>query len=394
MPPAPVSRPMAFGARRKARVLLQASIAAVRAGIRFCITPLPRGQYFALSTRPVILLVKDYAAPHPRAAFLGLLRRLRRHRPHVFYCTSWHVHPGLVEHHLNALRRLERACPGVRITVMGQTMTETDLFAARGVQSLFCNQNAFADERIFRPLPAIEKRFAAIYDAQLAPYKRHTLARKVFSLAMMGYRNPGTTNARYAADTARKFATAHWFNDPTRSPDQWRMTDEDVNLAYNQCGVGLCLSAVEGAMWASIQYLLAGLPVVSTPSEGGRDEFFEAPHVRIVEPTQEAVTEGVAQLCSTGLDPEEVRGRTLARMEEHRQRFLSHVQALFEAAGEPRPFAEEWRQVIHHRLTDLTLVGRGKRRAIEEHNRRILEAVEQGEPHPGSGEATGAQGAE
>jgi len=366
---------------------VQPAVAAAAANFRRFMPPLPRGQYSALSTRPVIFLVMDYAIQHPRAHFLHLLRQLRRHRPHILYSTSWHVPPGRVQHHLAALSRLERACPGVQTTVLAQTALETASFTDRGARSLFCNQNALADERIFRPLPGVEKRFAAIYDAQLARYKRHALAREVSSLALIGYRNPGTADDRYAAATACDFPAAHWFNDPNQSPDQWRFTDDDVNLAYNQCRVGLCLSAAEGPMWASIQYLLAGLPVVSTPSEGGRDEFFEGPHVQIVEPTPGAVAEGVARVAAMNLNPEHIRRRTIEKMSPHRERLLSHVQALFAAAGEPRSFADEWRRVIPHRLVDLTLVGRGQRRSIQEHDRRILASVDQRAPCPGSGEA-------
>jgi hypothetical protein len=163
-------------ARRVGRGLVQQPLTAVRAGVRYCAPYLPRGQYVAFSTRPVILLVKDYAVQHPRTSFLDLLRGLRRHHPHVLYCTSWHVHPGLVDQHLATIRRLERACPGAQVTVLGQTATETALFAARGVATLYCNQNSLADERIFRPLSGMERRFGALYDAQLAPYKRHGLA--------------------------------------------------------------------------------------------------------------------------------------------------------------------------------------------------------------------------
>ena len=43
---------------------------------------------------------------------------------------------------------------------------------------------------------------------------------------------------------------------------------------YNLSKVGLCLSKAEGAMYSSMEYLLCGLPIVSTKSIGGRDEFF------------------------------------------------------------------------------------------------------------------------
>ncbi|WP_164127899.1 glycosyltransferase, partial [Stenotrophomonas maltophilia] len=63
-----------------------------------------------------------------------------------------------------------------------------------------------------------------------------------------------------------------------------RLTPEAVNRVYNQAAVGLCLSAVEGAMCASMEYLMAGLPVVSTPSVGGRDVYFDPDYCIIAEP--------------------------------------------------------------------------------------------------------------
>ena len=59
------------------------------------------------------------------------------------------------------------------------------------------------------------------------------------------------------------------------------MNDEEVNNFLNQCKVGIILSEVEGANYASIQYLLAGLPVVSTKSKGGRDVFFDPYKLKI-----------------------------------------------------------------------------------------------------------------
>lgn len=353
-------------------------IKALRAIIRHATPPLLRGQYTALSFRPLILIVKDYAINHPRAGVLQLLHRLRRHRPHIYYWSSWHVHPGLVDHHLENLRWIEHACPGVRVTVVGQTAAETALFAARGVDTVYCNQNALADERIYRPLPGIMREFDAVYDATLARYKRHALARDLSSLALIGYRNHQTDDAGYANAVLREMSGARWLNDPNARPDAWRFTDGDVNHAYNRCRVGLCLSEIEGAMWVSIQYLLAGLPVVSTPSEGGRDEFFEPPHVRIVDPSPEAVAEGVAQMVRADLPATVIRERTLALMAQHRRRFLAHVQDVFDRAGAPRRFADEWRDVVPHRLVDMTLVGPRRRRAIREHDRRILAGAERG----------------
>lgn len=114
---------------------------------------------------------------------------------------------------------------------------------------------------------------------------------------------------------------AHWFNDPLAT-DYRRMTLAEVNAALNQCRVGICLSEEEGPMFASTQYLLAGLPVVSTKSRGGRDEFFMSDYVRIVDDNAEAVAEGVKEMCHCSVPPEEIRRRTLQKIEIHRDRLF------------------------------------------------------------------------
>ena len=51
------------------------------------------------------------------------------------------------------------------------------------------------------------------------------------------------------------------------------LNTEEVRRILVQSRCGLALSAQEGAMYASGEYLLAGLPVVTTRSRGGRDAF-------------------------------------------------------------------------------------------------------------------------
>jgi glycosyltransferase involved in cell wall biosynthesis len=48
-----------------------------------------------------------------------------------------------------------------------------------------------------------------------------------------------------------------------------------VNQGLARAVVGLCLSTVEGSNYASMEYMLAGLPIVSTPSIGGREVYFD-----------------------------------------------------------------------------------------------------------------------
>jgi len=75
-------------------------------------------------------------------------------------------------------------------------------------------------------------------------------------------------------------------------------------------------------MYASMQYLLAGLPVVSTKSRGGRDEFFAREYVRIVADNQEAVAAGLREMLDCKVPPEEIRRRTLEKSEQHKTRLF------------------------------------------------------------------------
>ena len=81
-----------------------------------------------------------------------------------------------------------------------------------------------------------------------------------------------------------------------------------MNRVYNQAAVGLCLSAVEGAMYSSMEYLMAGLPIVSTPSLGGRDVYFDPDYCLIVEPEPAAIRRAVERLRDRAIPREEIRG--------------------------------------------------------------------------------------
>ena len=107
---------------------------------------------------------------------------------------------------------------------------------------------------------------------------------------------------------------------------------------YNRARVGLILSEKEGACFASMEYLLCGLPVVSTPSIGGRDVFWDDRFVIVCDPTPEAVAGAVQEIKRRNIDPQLVRAATLEKVEEHRnvlRRFLPPEAAGFQCPWEP-----------------------------------------------------------
>src|SRR6516165_5389101 len=101
------------------------------------------------------------------------------------------------------------------------------------------------------------------------------------------------------------------------------------------------------AMRASIEYLFAGLSVVSTPSLGGRDHYFDDEYCIIAEPNPRSVREAVEALITRAVPREYVRARTVARVEVDRARYIAIVQGLIDHARGAAQFADRFRVLIH-----------------------------------------------
>ena len=91
--------------------------------------------------------------------------------------------------------------------------------------------------------------------------------------------------------------------------------------AVQSARVGLCLSDVEGPMRASIEYALLGLPVISTSATGGRVEFMDQTHGRVVPPDADAIARAVAELTRDRTPAEVVTAAALSRLARERARF-------------------------------------------------------------------------
>jgi glycosyltransferase involved in cell wall biosynthesis len=244
--------------------------------------------------------------------------------------------------------------PDHQVLHLCNSQAELDVFREAGMDAILCNQNAFVDERLFQPLAQIEPRYDAIYDAKLVPFKRHELAAEVANLALLHAQFKEPAPDSHAYDVRKAFQDAHWFNDDSVGR-YGLLGPAAINEAYNECKTGLCLSAEEGAMYASVQYLLAGLPVVSTRSGGGRDTLFDPRTTIIVDDNATAVRDGVREMIARNLDPDMVRAVTLERVAEHRERVLTAVQSTYDQHGVARSAQEDWPELFFNKLSRLTL---------------------------------------
>ncbi|MFM6763336.1 MAG: glycosyltransferase [Dolichospermum sp.] len=209
------------------------------------------------------------------------------------------------------------------------SLRQQEVFQEYGLKAVFCNQNSLLDEKIFRPISSISKRFDAVYDAKFSLYKRHYLAKKIDSIGFIYYYDIIEDIDCYQ-EVKRLFPHAYYFNDALSENNTVFIEPHTVNKCLNACKVGLCLSDVEGGMYASMQYLLSGLPVVSTKSKGGRDVFFDEEYTLIVEDDPDAVKEGVDELIRRNISPETIRVKVLEQIKQHRLVLISLIQSIYD----------------------------------------------------------------
>lgn len=246
-----------------------------------------------------------------------------------------------------------RAYPRHKLLVLCNTEAERALLAAEGVRSAHCNHNMLVDERVFDVMPGRAVEFDAVYNARLEPYKRHHLARDVARLALI-YSEFERSAPDYVAAVRAALPQAVFVNEAIAHSTYARpaharaaalinrvlaarryttLTQQTVVDAYNSAATGLCLSEVEGAMYASMEYLLAGLPVVTTPSIGGRDHFFHPDYALSVAPDPAAVRDGVAAMIRRAIPRAQIRAAVLDRVRAERLRFLDVLHGIFVEAG-------------------------------------------------------------
>lgn len=274
--------------------------------------------------------------------------QLAHRRAWFLVSPTWTVEEEHAARELRALAVLHRARnPLHRLIFVCNSPKEAAGLQALGEAAFFYNKTANVPEWIFRPLAGVKVDFDAVYNAQLVPWKRHDLTLEIESCAFLFYRGLPVPDA---ADTEASIIARHraacpghvFINGFDQHNKPVRLSPSKVNRHLNRAHVGLCLSGKEGAMFASVEYLLSGLPVVSTPSIGGRDVYYDEEYCLVVPPDPGSVAEAVHALKARNIPRAHIRERTLRRIETDRARFLGLINAILEESGAERRLAMPW----------------------------------------------------
>lgn len=231
-----------------------------------------------------------------------------------------------------------------KVTWLCNTPAQTAWAQEAGFSSLFCNHNAFINEDVFSPLPGSLKNYDLVINSRPESWKRPWLASGIEKLAVIqgfnhrkeDYYDLNQLNPLYI--------------------NKSRLTASEVNKIYNQSKVGGIFSGSEGACLSSSEYLLAGIPVISTASEGGRDVFYNKFNSFLCDPDPQSVSEGV-KLVIQGIEsnqykPLHIRNMHLAQANGMRVSLAAYLR---DTIGFPWHHAADIiKQLVHQRISLIT----------------------------------------
>ena len=286
---------------------------------------------------PLIMVSYDTDFTKNASVFIEVFSKSHAKTIHVFLQLGWeHETPKNAEPFAQQIKDTLAQCPQLKITVLANSENEVRVLSSLGLHTVFCNQNAFVDESRY-PILKRPKKFDAIYVARLSPFKRHPLAAKIKSLRLIG-------SKAWWSPKEEKYSDEILSNQLKHAKWSRHIDGKNIPAEIAQAHCGLCLSEVEGAMFVSIEYLLCGIPVVSTKSLGGRDVMFPDFAVKTVPDTPEAVAEAVQEFVEHVSEPERVRAAALEKMKVHRETF----RRLLNEAMSPKSFPDS--QPLPHKL--------------------------------------------
>jgi glycosyltransferase involved in cell wall biosynthesis len=233
----------------------------------------------------------------------------------LVYC-GWHLDNNMLYEDSRILNHL--GIDKSRFYILFNSQEEMKTYSEAGFQGELINHNCWLDEDgPMRPMPELlsHRKYNAVYVARHSPFKRHQLASSVDNLCLvMGNQHGSIEVSDLPPHTYRN-----------HSP----LESSEVAEKINQSACGLILSAKEGACFASSEYLLCGIPVVSTPSKGGRDFWYTDYNSLIVSPDPAEVSKAVSYFMNNKRNPRQIRESHVRLAHECRSRFITMLGSIF-----------------------------------------------------------------
>jgi hypothetical protein len=220
--------------------------------------------------------------------------------------------------------------------------TKEDVTTAReaGLNAEYINHNCFLSEKAFFP-KAENKLYDAMLVTRALKLKRVHLAAKVKNLALV-ITDENPTQEGYAP--IPKLDSTVFKSIP----------QNEIHNRFCQSFSGLFLSEQEGACFSSGECLLSGTPVVSTPSQGGREVWYNEDNSIVCDPNEESVKEAVEsakrKVLTGQFNSLKIHGRHVKQGLTFRQTFVDLTQKVFKRFSVDLNAKEYFLDTFRHKM--------------------------------------------
>lgn len=279
---------------------------------------------FFFSTDMTISFFHDSIDLLPKMAAFGVLSE----RTILYFSSSWYVSERRAKRFRQLIHKAQDVIgAGVDIAanMVFMANSPTELSALRKAlpattDVILVNNTCFLNTSIYTILPHARRKWLCAINSKPFPFKRLELSALV----------PDKIFITYMEEAADRYNTPR-ISLPELNPSAIfrNIADHEVATRLNQCQVAAILSEEEGACYANTEYLLCGLPVVSTPSRGGRDVFYDEVTAIICEPDATevalAVRRAADRLERGEITRKAVRQRTLDRIGAFRETLIDSL---------------------------------------------------------------------
>jgi glycosyltransferase involved in cell wall biosynthesis len=298
-----------------------------------------------LISRDPLILWGPTTPPYLAGPGTTLAPYIGNRRAYFLFSPAWtREHEALVRSDIKHISQLRAAWPEHRHVVLCATRAELELFRSVRQPAVLCTANVFVNEHRFTVQPERERDYDALYNGQLVPFKRHELCVGIERLALIYHRWADAESAGYAKRVRAMLPSATFVNE--LDGEHRNLKEPEILEWLSRAHVGLCLSAEEGQNRSTAEYVLSGLPVVSTPNLGGRNGVLHPSYWIEAAADPAAVAAAVQELKARRVDPHAIRAKALELLAPDRERLLQLIRAIYRNEGRAFPEQADWDQVF------------------------------------------------
>jgi hypothetical protein len=193
-------------------------------------------------------------------------------------------------------------------------------------------------------IPHNDRKYTAMMCSKNAKFKRHYLTWGIpnilYTIGADGFPLSVSCDCKKEEDSCQKCI---WNTVPLdfikskkheSSDIAIKLSPKDLRIKMYDSQCGLILSASEGSCYASLEYLLHGLPVISTPSTGGRSNYYDSSNSIICQPSPKSLVRTINEMkikCENGdFDPVNIRQNAIKKCNEYRNIYAKVITDIFD----------------------------------------------------------------